>query len=96
MENPSLQNEAMAWLQQQRWQGNVRELENVVRQALLLARPFPIGLEHVKLALAKSRKPSKLAGEGHRAYIAHLLNRAQRDELEGAYASGAFSGCEML
>ena len=54
---PSIQPEAMAFLQTQSWPGNVRELENVVRQALLLARGYSISLEHVQQASARSRKP---------------------------------------
>src|SRR6185436_1159768 len=45
---PSIQPEAIAFLQDQGWPGNVRELENVVRQALLLARNYSIGVEHVQ------------------------------------------------
>ncbi|MFM1769588.1 MAG: hypothetical protein RJA22_2117 [Verrucomicrobiota bacterium] len=38
----SLQPEALAWLAEQRWPGNVRQLENTLRQALLASRGFPI------------------------------------------------------
>ena len=85
-ENPSIVPEALAWLQTQAWPGNVRELENVVRQALLLARPFAINLQHVQQVLARSRKPAALNASSHAAYIADLLARVQRGELDGAYS----------
>jgi len=85
-ENPSIVPEALAWLQAQPWPGNVRELENVVRQALLLARPFPINLQHVQQVLARSRKPASLNTSSHSASVADLLARTQRGEIEGAYS----------
>ncbi|HWH69221.1 MAG TPA: sigma-54 dependent transcriptional regulator [Candidatus Sulfotelmatobacter sp.] len=84
--NPSIASEALGWLQIQSWPGNVRELENVVRQALLLARPFAIGLEHVQQAAARTRKPMAAANQSYAAYIAELLARVQRGEQEGAHA----------
>jgi DNA-binding NtrC family response regulator len=84
--NASIQNEAIAWLQSQPWPGNVRELENVVRQALLLARPFGIALDHVRQAAAKSLSRSGADKKDHAAYVAELLARVQRGEVEHAYA----------
>ena len=83
--SPSIQAEAMAELQTQSWPGNVRELENVVRQALLLARPFGVGVEHVRQALARSQRPAPVADQTHGAYVAGLLTRAEQGELQGAY-----------
>jgi nitrogen regulation protein NR(I) len=84
-DNPSIQAEAVAWLQTQSWPGNVRELENVVRRALLLARPFPISLEHVQQAVAKGRKPVAISNQSHAAYVAELLSRVQKGEEPEAY-----------
>ncbi len=86
VENPSIQAEALVWLQAQTWLGNVRELENVVRQALLLARPFGVSLAHVQEVVAQSRQPPAHANQTHAAYVTALLARAQRGELESAYA----------
>ncbi|MBI5386344.1 MAG: sigma-54-dependent Fis family transcriptional regulator [Verrucomicrobia bacterium] len=86
VESPSIQAEAITWLQAQSWPGNVRELENVVRQALLSARPFAIGLEHVQQVLAKSRKPLAVADQTHAAYVTDLLARVQRGEEHDAFA----------
>ena len=82
---PAVQHEAISFLQNQPWPGNVRELQNVVRQALLLARPFPVNLEHVKQILARTRKPLSLAGQTHAAYVADLLARAHNGEVDNAY-----------
>jgi DNA-binding NtrC family response regulator len=85
VENPSIQPEAIVLLQSLPWPGNVRELENVVRQALLIARPFAVSLDHVKQAIARTRRPTPGAGQSHAAYVADLLNRAQGGEVENAY-----------
>jgi nitrogen regulation protein NR(I) len=84
VENPSLQPEALALLQNQPWPGNVRELENTVRQALLLARPFAVSVEHIEHSLQRGRRPGT-THLPHAAYIADLLGRAQRGEVENAY-----------
>ncbi len=49
----SLQPDALAWLGDQRWPGNVRQFENVIRQGLLASRGFPIGRELLESVLAK-------------------------------------------
>lgn len=43
--------EAMDYLERQAWPGNVRQLENVVRRSMLLARPLPVGVDHVRRSL---------------------------------------------
>jgi nitrogen regulation protein NR(I) len=83
--NPSIQSEAIAWLQTQVWPGNVRELENAVRQAMLLARPLAISLEHVQQVLARDAKSSALTSQTIASYVADLLARVQRGEVEDAY-----------
>jgi DNA-binding NtrC family response regulator len=84
--NPSVQPEALTFLQSQPWPGNVREVENVVRQALLLARPFAISLEHVQHVVAKSRQPATNDRQTHAEYITELLARVQSGELNDAYS----------
>jgi DNA-binding NtrC family response regulator len=86
LEAPSVQPEALAYLQSQPWPGNVRELQNAVRQALLLARPFAISLDHVQQVVAKSRQSAAGAQQTHAAYIAELLAKAQGGEIHAAYA----------
>jgi nitrogen regulation protein NR(I) len=84
--SPSITPEALVFLQQQTWRGNVRELENTVRQALLLARDYTISLEHVKEVLAKSRKPATTATQTHSAYVTELLDKVERGEVTNAFA----------
>lgn len=83
IEAPSIQTEAISFLQEQQWSGNVRQLENVVRQALLQARPFPVGLEHVTKLVGN--KALAAPNHHHSSYVAALLNRAERGEIEDAY-----------
>jgi DNA-binding NtrC family response regulator len=86
VESPSVQPEAIQYLQRQPWPGNVRELENAVRQALLLAKPLPVGLEHVQQAVEKMHRPAGVNYQSHSAYIADLLAAAQRGEIAHAYS----------
>jgi DNA-binding NtrC family response regulator len=48
--SPSLSREALTELIQHPWTGNIRELENVIRCALLVTRDGELGIEHLKLA----------------------------------------------
>ena len=82
---PSIQPEAVAFLQNQTWPGNVRELENVVRHALLLARNYPIGLEHAQEAYARTRKSVLVSDQTIAGYFSELLTKAQRGEVEGVH-----------
>lgn len=82
---PSIHAEALSFLQAQPWQGNVRELENVVRKVLLLARGYTISVDHVKTALAKAGPPPVTAEKTLHAYADELLSAAQRGEISDAY-----------
>ncbi len=83
---PSIQPEALAFLQSQSWPGNVRELENTMRQALILAKEYTINIDHIRDVLAKSRRPISSAQQTHAAYISELLDRVERGEVENAFA----------
>ena len=83
-QSPSIQPEAIAFLHNQAWPGNVRELENVVRQSLLLARGYPVSIDHVQQAYARTRKPVATPDHTIAAYLNDLLARAQDGELIGA------------
>lgn len=86
MEHPSIQPEAIRFLEQQPWPGNVRELENVVRKALLLSRGFTIGLEHLHAALVTTVAPA-IGDDSLGGYIRELLAAAERGEVESAHAT---------
>ena len=83
---PSIQFEAIAFLQNQAWPGNVRELENVVRQALLLARNYSISLEHAQEAYARTRKSVLVSDQTIAGYLSELLAKAQRGEADSVHA----------
>ncbi len=89
VEAPSIQPEALAFLQNQAWRGNVRELENVVRQALLLARNYPIRLEHAQEAYTRTRKSVLVSDQSMAGYFTGLLGGRrprQDDRRDGARA----------
>ncbi len=80
--NPVISQEAIELLQQQPWPGNVRQLRNVMRKALLLARGFAIGPEVIRLALAQMVPPRPAVNQTFAAYVSDLLARAKNGELE--------------
>jgi transcriptional regulator with GAF, ATPase, and Fis domain len=86
VESPSIQPEAIVFLQSQAWPGNVRELENVVRQSLLLARGYPISLGHVQQAYQRTRKTIDTSDQTIAGYFTALLTSAQRGETTGLHA----------
>jgi two-component system, NtrC family, response regulator len=74
---PRITDEALELLTQQPWQGNVRELENVLRKALLASRGFPISFENVRAALRTPTAPQPAANQSVADYVARLLADAQ-------------------
>jgi len=77
---PSVDRGAIALLQAADWRGNVRELENAIRKALLEARGFTISESHIRSAL--EGLPLSRKGPGSlREQVAELLQGAQRGEL---------------
>ena len=82
---PAIQLEAVDFLRRQSWRGNVRELENVLRQALLLARHHPITLAHVQTVHAHAARSVRVAEQTLPAYVAALLAQAQSGKLAHAH-----------
>jgi DNA-binding NtrC family response regulator len=81
---PSIHPEAMRFLQQQPWRGNVRELENAVRKALLMAHGYPIGVDEASRACAGSTPPGT-SGESLASYVSELLDFASRGEIANVH-----------
>ncbi len=73
---PSIQKDALDFLQQQPWPGNVRELENAVRRARLLAHGHPITLADVQQAYAAIHPATPATDNFQDAYFDELLAQA--------------------
>jgi len=84
--HPSIHPGAMEFLQSHAWHGNVRELENVMRKALLLAQGYTINVDHVRTALNRDATNADAAREPLGEYIGGLLAAAQRGEATEVHA----------
>ena len=84
-ERATIHPKAVQLLVEQPWPGNIRELENTVRKALLLARGYAIGVADIRKALSAS--PARIAGGSPiAAYVAKLLSAASRGDAENVRA----------
>ncbi|MDQ3621216.1 MAG: sigma-54 dependent transcriptional regulator [Verrucomicrobiota bacterium] len=83
--NPTISAEAVAFFQEQLWAGNVRELENAVRKAMLLARGYVISLEDAQAMLERLDFAPASARQPMQDYIAEVLRAAERNELTDGY-----------
>ncbi|MEI6083825.1 MAG: sigma-54 dependent transcriptional regulator [Verrucomicrobiota bacterium] len=79
--------EAGEFLQRQPWHGNVRELENVIRKALLASHGFVINLDTVTAALASTRRPKPTTKQPLGEFVHELLTTAARGELTDVEAA---------
>ncbi len=86
IDKPSIQNEAMQFLQQQTWYGNVRELESALRRALLVTPGYPITLKDVRRAMLASAGPGAKNEQSLSVLVKENLARAQRGEAVEVYA----------
>jgi nitrogen regulation protein NR(I) len=84
--NPSIHAEALEFLQAQTWPGNIRELENVIRKALILAQNYTVNLDHVRAALNRVQGPPAVSNHSLGEYVDEVLAAARRGELTNAYA----------
>ncbi|MBI4026404.1 MAG: sigma-54-dependent Fis family transcriptional regulator [Verrucomicrobia bacterium] len=87
MEVPSLSAECLELLQQQAWPGNIRELENALRNVLLLSRGFAITEDDLRKVLKPSSAANNLSGNSLATFATNALEAAQRGETEGARAA---------
>ena len=76
-ENTSIQPEAVDFLQTQTWPGNIRELENVLRRAMLLAQKYTITVEHIRQALARINQPLAISNQSLAGWISDYLAKAE-------------------
>ncbi|PTX99962.1 Fis family transcriptional regulator [Verrucomicrobia bacterium LW23] len=85
--SPRILPEAVDLLVRQPWPGNVRQLENVVRQALIMARHSAITPAHVQTCLAPA-DPAEASpsAQSMSAFVGALLAEAQSGASENAHA----------
>ncbi len=86
VQDPSIHDDALQYLQAQPWPGNVRELENVVRKVLLVAQGYTINADHVRAASLRTAARSGNAEQTLREQVDELLAGAQRGEVSDACA----------
>ena len=79
---PIITSEAVELLKQQQWPGNVRQLRNVLRKALLLARGLVITPEIIREALMQMTPPRPAVDQTFAQYVSELLARARSGGLE--------------
>ena len=82
VESPAIQPEAVDFLRDQSWPGNIRELENVVRQALLLARKYTITRDHIVQVFAKINRSGDTAEASMAAWISEYLVKARSGQMD--------------
>jgi nitrogen regulation protein NR(I) len=75
---PGIQPEAVAWLQNQPWPGNVRQLANVIRQSMLQARDYPVSLEQVRAVTARGLGPAPPDELSLERQLDQLLDQAKQ------------------
>ena len=78
---PAIQPEALAHLQKQPWPGNVRQLENVLRKALLSARGYPIGIGDLEKNLQAATGPISVSWQ---KFVTDTVEAASRGEITDA------------
>jgi two-component system, NtrC family, response regulator len=74
--------EAIQLLATQLWPGNVRQLRNVLRKGLLLARGLVISRAVVQEALAQMNPPRPAVDQTFAQYVSQMLERAKKEGFE--------------
>jgi Transcriptional regulator containing PAS, AAA-type ATPase, and DNA-binding domains len=81
----------MEWLREHRWAGNVRELENVIERAAVLASGAALSLADVRTELAAAPTATALRPtleELERQYIRRVLDEVRGDKQAAAKILG--------
>jgi nitrogen regulation protein NR(I) len=81
---PAVQPEALAYLEKQPWPGNVRQLENVLRKALLSARGYPVGIGDLEKNLGAPAGAAPSTSVSWQKFVTDTVEAASRGEIEDA------------
>jgi len=81
---PTIQPDALAHLEKQPWPGNVRQLENVLRKALLGARGYPVGIADLEKNLAAPVGAATSTSISWQKFVTDTVEAASRGEIEDA------------
>lgn len=86
-DSAAVNSEGMRFLQEQDWPGNVRQLQNVIRRALLSSRGYVMGWRDLKDAYESSEAvhPSQSHEKSLPELVAETLERAAGGEIDAAY-----------
>ena len=81
---PAILSEALLYLEKQAWSGNVRQLENVLRKALLCARGYPIGIVDLEKNLRAPIGTAISSPVSWQKFVTDIVEAASRGEIEDA------------
>jgi len=81
---PTILPEALAFLEKQPWPGNIRQLENTLRKALLRARGYPIGISDLEKNLPATAISSPGKALSWQKFVTDTVDAASRGEIEDA------------
>lgn len=84
LDSPSISPKAVEFLQQQDWPGNIRQLQNVIRKALLNSRGYTIGWQDCRNILAESDSGGAPSAPSLSRLVSTVLDRVIRGEIEEA------------
>jgi len=85
IEHPAFTPEAVQLLQAFNWPGNIRQLGNLIRQLLVVARG-PVSEDHVRNALAKGERPNEVPDDGLQSLARQFLAIARETGSDDAHA----------
>jgi len=81
---PAIQPDALAFLEKQPWPGNIRQLENILRKALLSARGYPITLDDLEKNLPATAASVSPGSNSWQKFITDTVEASSRGEIEDA------------
>ncbi|MEM1294232.1 MAG: helix-turn-helix domain-containing protein, partial [Verrucomicrobiota bacterium] len=84
IEGPSIAPKAVEFLEDQDWPGNIRQLQNVIRRALLASRGYTIGWHDCRDILEDTEVAEREAVPSFHQLVSETLTKVVEGELESA------------